>query len=164
MLFRSAEREVVDAIESTTGRPAMTTAGAILGALQALRVKRLVMVSPYPQVINDDEKAFLEEAGVEVLTERAFNLPSKEWATTPPAFWQTAVRDNAHADADAYFMSCTNIQSIHAIASVESVMGRPAITSNQAALWHALRLLGRSDVIPGLGRLLGLTLAPAVVT
>ena len=30
---------------------------------------------------------------------------------------------------------------------------RPVITSNQAALWCALRTLGLSDMIPGLGAL-----------
>ncbi|MEK7215537.1 MAG: hypothetical protein AAB289_08080 [Chloroflexota bacterium] len=158
----AAERQVVEAIEQATGIPATTTASAVLAALEALNVRRLVMVSPYPQYINDDEKAFLEEAGLSVLCERALNLPSREWATTPPEFWVSALEENAETTTDLYFMSCTNIRSIDAVDAAEARLGRPALSSNQATLWHCLRLLGRDDVVPGLGRLFRLGLTPAV--
>jgi hypothetical protein len=35
----------------------------------------------------------------------------------------------------------------------EQRLGRPAVTSNQAIFWHALRLLGQDDRIAGLGQL-----------
>ncbi len=157
----AAERQVVQAIEQATGLPATTTASAVLAALRALNVRRLVMVSPYPQRINDDEKAFLEEAGVSVLRERALNLPPREWAVTPPGFWVSALEENVDTTADLYFMSCTNILSIDAVEAAEAKLGRPALSSNQATLWHCLRLLGRDDAVPGLGRLFSLAPAPA---
>lgn len=149
----AAERQVVEAITTATGVPATTTASAVLDALAALRTRRLVLVSPYPQYINDEEKAFLEEAGVSVLRERAFDLPSREWATTPPSFWVSALQGHADPSADLYFMSCTNITSIDAVAPAEAALQRPALSSNQATLWHALRRMGRDDRIPGLGQL-----------
>ena len=45
------------------------------------------------------------------------------------------------------------------IAALEAELGRPVVTSNQAALWCALRTAGIADAIPGLGRLLQMDLA-----
>jgi len=56
-------------------------------------------------------------------------------------------------DADAYFVSCANIRSIDVIEALEDQLNRPVITSNQAALWSALRLAGLNDNISALGRL-----------
>ena len=56
-------------------------------------------------------------------------------------------------DADAYFISCANIHSIDVIDALEDELDRPVITSNQAALWSALRLASLNDNISALGRL-----------
>ena len=39
------------------------------------------------------------------------------------------------------------------IEALEATLGKPVITSTQATLWHALRLAGIKDDIPGAGRL-----------
>jgi maleate cis-trans isomerase len=53
--------------------------------------------------------------------------------------WPLSLRNDA---ADAYFISCANIQSIDVIEDLERVLNKPVVTSNQAALWCALRTLG----------------------
>ena len=40
------------------------------------------------------------------------------------------------------------------VAAWEREFGKPVITTNQAALWAMLRVMGVSDPCPGLGRLL----------
>ena len=62
----------------------------------------------------------------------------------------------AHRDptADAYFLSCAQTRTAEVIEVLEHDLGRPVITSNQAALWHCLRESGLHDCIPGFGRLL----------
>jgi len=52
--------------------------------------------------------------------------------------------------ADAYFISCANIQSMDVIDELETKLGKPVVTSNQAALWAALRALGISAPGPGM--------------
>ena len=56
--------------------------------------------------------------------------------------------------ADAYFLSCANIQSIDVIEQLERDLGKPVVTSNQAALWCSLRTAGIRDDVSGLGALL----------
>jgi len=160
---RAAEQRLVGEIGRVTGRPAASTATAIVTAFRALGVGNVVLVSPYPQFINDLERQFLTESDVAVLTDRALDLPIPEGmcGATPDVWVETTVAE-ARPDADAYFVSCTNIQSVDAIAEIEARLGKPAVTSNQAALWYALRRCGIKDDVPALGRLFRLDLPQAV--
>ena len=57
-------------------------------------------------------------------------------------------------DADAIFISCGALRTLDVIQAVEDAVGKPAICSNQAMLWHCLRLAGIDDRISGFGRLM----------
>ena len=141
-------------IASASGRPAIATSDALLAAFAVLGAKRVVMLSPYPQALNDREVAFLERHGIAVLRELGLDLPVTEHADVPPEEWYRQVVGLAHPEADAYFLGCTNIRAVPAIDSIERTLGRPVVTSNQAIVWHALRSNGMRDPIPGFGRLL----------
>jgi maleate isomerase len=56
--------------------------------------------------------------------------------------------------ADGIFVSCGNLRSFEAIEPLETDTGLPVVTSNQAGLWQALRLVGVNEHLPNLGRLL----------
>ncbi len=160
---RAAERWVVDAIQDATGRRATTTASALLAAFEALGARRLVLLSPYNQATNDHEIAFLAEAGIEVLRDRAMDLSAAEgYDAAPPSYWRDLALAEADSRADACFLSCTNIQAMEAIEELETRLDRPVVTSNQATLWYALRLCGLADALPGLGRLTRLDLPAGV--
>lgn len=159
----AAERTIVDAIAKGTGAPAISTATAVLEAFRALGAKRVVLVSPYRQSTNDHERAFLAEAGVEVLRDRALDLPRSDgYINEPPETWVRVTQEEADPRADAYFLSCTNIHSLDVIEDLESRLGKPVVASNQATLWHCLRLLGRDVVVPTLGRLFKINVPAAV--
>jgi maleate isomerase len=56
--------------------------------------------------------------------------------------------------ADALLCSSTAWRSVEAIAAIEARTGKPAVSSNQATIWTALRALGITRPITGFGRLL----------
>jgi maleate isomerase len=147
--------DVVARIERSTGIKTTATSEALLAALAVLGAKRIVMVSPYKQHINDSEVAFFAQHGVEVLAEKGLALPDAETmsAVTPDQWFEETVA-LARPEADAYFLSCTNIRAVPAIERLEQRLGAPVISSNQAMFWHCLRKSGLDDVIPGCGRLL----------
>jgi maleate isomerase len=39
-------------------------------------------------------------------------------------------------EAQAIFLSCTNLRTLHAIAPIEAATGLPVFSSNQALAWH----------------------------
>ena len=56
-------------------------------------------------------------------------------------------------DAEAVFVSCGALRSVEVIDEIEAVVDKPVVTSNQAMLWHCLRLAGIDDRLDGMGRL-----------
>lgn len=156
-----AERRVVDLIQDATGRQACTTATAVLAAFQALGARRLVLVSPYTQETNQHELAFLAEADLEVLRDRALALGGSDaYIAAPPALWLRVTEEERDPRAEAYFLSCTNIHSLEVVPELEARLDRPVVASNQATLWYCLRALGLPDHVPGLGQLFEHSLPP----
>jgi maleate cis-trans isomerase len=159
----AAEREVVRAIAEETNRPATSTASALLVAFGALGVRRLVLVSPYHQQTNNHEIAFLAEAGLEVVRDRALGLPGSDgYVNAPASVFLEATMEAADPWAEAYFLSCTNIRSPEVVQELEACLDRPVVTSNQATLWYCLRTCGVDDDVPSLGRLFQLGLPVGV--
>jgi len=151
----AGEARVLEIVQNASGCPAITTGRAILEALDQLRIKRPVLISPYVSETNQHETRFLREAGVDVVHDLGLGLPSggDEYAAVTPERWNAIVLENRRAEADGYFLSCTNTTMIEVIEDLEGSLGKPVVTSNQAALWAALRRLEIARPIVGLGRL-----------
>ena len=150
----AGEAELAAALRQAGAAQVTTTANAIRGALDALRARRIVLLTPYSAHTTAEEAAFLHAAGYDVVAARGLALQgSDEYCATPAQFWRDRALEAARPDADAYLISCANISVFPVIATIEQQLGRPVVTSNQAVLWHALTLIGGSDARHGPGRL-----------
>lgn len=150
----AGERRIVAALERAAGCPVLTAGQAVSAALERLGLERLVLVSPYVKKTNEDEIRYLREAGFRVVHDVAVGLGGgREYIAVTPERWKEIVRENRRPEADGYFLSCTNTTMIETIADLERELGRPVVTSNQAALWAALARIERLHPIPALGRL-----------
>ena len=76
-------------------------------------------------------------------------LTSDIW-TVPYDVTAGLVRDTDTADAQAVFISCTNLPTYDVIATLEHELGKPVLTANQVTIWSALQIIGRKAV--GLGQ------------
>jgi len=154
----AGEARVLEIVQTASGCPALTTGRALLEALDQLRIKRPVLISPYVAETNRHEIRFLREAGVDVVHDLGLGLRSgDEYVSVTPERWKAIVLENRRAEADGYFLSCTNTTMIEVIEDLETSLEKPVVTSNQAALWAALRRLEINRPIAGLGRLFRLT-------
>jgi maleate isomerase len=147
------EAAIVETIEQASGCPTISTAQAITRAFDRVGIKKLVLVSPYVKATNEQEIKYLSEAGYTVLHERGLGLESDAYASVTPEEWKKVVKENTRADADGYFLSCTNTRMIEAIEDLENDLGKPVVNSNQATIWACLKKLGLKSSVPGLGRL-----------
>ena len=149
------DKRVVTEIEKVTKRPALSTASALNAAFAALDARRLVFISETKQVDHDKKLAYLREAGFDIVADKAASLAGTDtYCTTPPAFWYDLAMALRNNSTDAYFISCSNIQSIDVIEDLERDLSKPVVTSNQAAIWCSLRAAGIRDEVRGLGALL----------
>jgi maleate isomerase len=148
------DKHVVREIAKAAGRPAISTASAVNAALAAFNAKRLVFISETKQKGHDEKLKYMREAGYDIVADRAAALENTDaYCTTPPRFWYDMALALKDDRAEAYFLSCANIHSIDVIEDLESALQRPVVTSNQAALWCALRTIGFAEIVPGLGSL-----------
>lgn len=153
-----ADQAITAMIARETGTPSISTGQAVIEALLALRINRLVLISPYVQATNDHERAYLSDLDFEVLHDVALGLSGgNQYITVPPERWVAITREAAREAADGYFLSCTNTTQIGAIAPLEAALGKPVVNSNQATLWACCwRLSGKLGAMPShpaLGRL-----------
>lgn len=156
------DKMVVREIAKAAKRPAISTATAVNAALAALAAKRLVFISETKPKAHEEKLKYMREAGYDIIADRAASLENTDaYCMTPPRFWYDLALALKDDRAQAYFISCANIHVIDVIEDLERVLQRPAITSNQAALWCALRTIGLADVVPSLGSLFRRDIAKA---
>jgi maleate isomerase len=120
---------------------AVTTSSALLEALEHLNLSRIAVATPYVPSLTARLHMFLDEAGVEVLSGRELGLGERIWRVTGPTVHDLAVASD-HPDAEAVFISCTNLATYDVIAPLEATLGKPVLTANQVSMWAAMRAAG----------------------
>jgi maleate isomerase len=150
------EGRILDIVKDATGIEAVATSRLVLEALQALGLRKLVLLSPYKS--NKAVIDYLTATGFAVVHDVALACKPLDFAKVTPREWAELARDNDRPDADGIFLSCTNTTQIEAIAEIEHTLGKPVVNSNQAVLWGCVRrlraALGPLPPMPQLGRLM----------
>jgi maleate cis-trans isomerase len=152
---QTGEQRILDLVEKASGRRALTTGLAIKEALAELKLRKLVLISPYLKATNEHEIQFLGEAGYEVVHDLGLGLNGggDEYLRIAPDEWTRLTVEHQRAEADGYFLSCTATSMIDSIEDIERKLDKPVVNSNQAVLWAALRRLDVTAPVAGLGRL-----------
>ncbi|MEM2793988.1 MAG: aspartate/glutamate racemase family protein, partial [Candidatus Methanomethylicia archaeon] len=142
-------------LESISRLPVVATATAVVEALRELKIKKIIVATPYIDSLNVKEKEFLEGRGFKVINIKGLNIRrNTEIGRQNPITAYKLVREIFTQEAEGIFVSCTNFRTIEVIELVEKDFGRPVVTSNQATMWATLRKLGIHESITGYGKLL----------
>ena len=149
------DREVVARIEKAAGKPATTTSTALLRALRFLDAKRIVLGSAYDDKVNAIAQGFLEANGFKVVAARGLGMVDNlaVGRLGPESAYELA-RGADRADADAMVLACTNWRTMDRIEQLERELGKPVVSTTQASVWDALRMVGYRREVPGYGQLL----------
>lgn len=149
------EAEVAARVGASRPRARVTTPiGAAFAAFRALGARRLAVLTPYRDDVNQRVRAYVEGAGFEV---PAFATFLEEEDDRAARITEGSIRDAAiglgrRDDVDTIFVSCTSLRVAGIVAEVEAATGKPVTSSNHAMAWHALRLAGIADPLPRWGR------------
>ena len=136
------------------GVPVTNPIAAATAALQAFEAKRISVLTPYPVDVNAAVLASFEGEGVDILNIDGFGMDDDiEMTGLPLAAIAEAAVQVCDPGADALFISCTAIRAASIADEVEKKLGKPVITSNQALVWHALRLMNNTSTVSGFGQL-----------
>jgi maleate isomerase len=150
------EGRILDIVQNATGIEALVTSRLVLEALQALGLRRLLLLSPYKS--NQAVIDYLSATGFTVVHDVALGLKALEFAAVTPPEWAQLARRHDRAEADGIFLSCTNTTQVEAIEDIERALDKPVVNSNQAVLWGCIKRLKSAlaplPAMPRLGRLM----------
>jgi maleate isomerase len=150
------EDKVAERIRAARPGIAVTTpiTGA-LAAMGALGARRIALLTPYIDRINQMMRGYIEERGVGVPVMGSFNNENDNEVAciAPDSLRDAAVELAQEKSVDAVFVACTSLRLAAVVEEIEQRSGKPALSSNHAMAWHALRLAGYREPVPGFGRL-----------
>ncbi|KUH33200.1 maleate cis-trans isomerase [Thermococcus celericrescens] len=148
------EKEIEANVEEEVNVPVVSTSTAVVEALRILDAQAVLVITPYTDEINAREREFLEANDFEVLDIRGLGIEDNtQIGKLEPHEAYRLAKASFMDEADAIFISCTNLRTFEIIEVLEEDLGVPVVTSNQASLWLALRQMDVMERIPGLGKL-----------
>ncbi|MFH1757584.1 MAG: maleate cis-trans isomerase [Pseudomonadota bacterium] len=160
------DQKLIKKISGQTKIKAITTSTAVIEALKLLKVTKVAVATPYTEEVNEKEREFIEAHGIRVTRIKGlgYSKPVKLYplASNPvsgmgllnPSVAYKLAQDVDSREAEGIFISCTNFRTIEIIEALEKNVGKPVVTSNQASMSMALRVMGIREKITGFGVLL----------
>jgi arylmalonate decarboxylase len=147
---------VTKRMSAGAGVPAITSAQAVGRAVRALGARRIAIVSPYSDAVNERAaRYFKTRFGLDTVALEGFR------ATDAYAIGQLGPQHAREAFAridrpeiEAFIVPGGNFPTMASVAAWERELKKPVVTTNQASFWAMLLAFKSSDRLPGFGRLL----------
>jgi maleate isomerase len=141
--------------EAWPDKPCTTPITAALAGLRALGARRIALLTPYIDEINQTMRRYIGARDITVTAMGSFNNGNdNEVARISAASLEAAIIElGSQNSVDAVFIACTSLRVAALIERAEARLGKPVTSSNHAMAWHALRLAGYDEPVAGFGRL-----------
>lgn len=139
------DRKIISKIRENSNAPASTTSTAVIEAFTTMGIKKVAVVTPYEDWVNDLEKKFFEESGMQVLHIQGLGMRGLDVCEFHPEELYRFAKAQDREGADALFLSCMGLRTLEILSTLEKDLGKPILSSNQVTLWKLFRLCG----IPG---------------
>lgn len=125
-------------ISGLTGKPVVTTASSMTAVLEHVGARRVALVTPYLDQVNERLKAFVEASGIRVELLATFRAQTvDELAAITPAQIVALARAVMRPDCDAMFIACSQLPTHAILDDLEREFGRPVWSSIRATAWAA---------------------------
>jgi maleate isomerase len=141
-----ADRELCDRMAAQTGTEVISTILSVRGALAGRGARRIGVITPYVDALNEKIRESIEADGIEVAAIEGLGI-TENFAIAevePEEIVAFARRTFEGLSIDLVFASCTNFRAVEALSGLEDAVGVPAISSNQAVLEAVLGRFGMS--------------------
>ena len=136
----AGDAELAAQLSEVTSLPVITTARAMVSALQHDKAHRIAVVTPYSDMINTQLTAFLASGDISVVRLNSFRAPN---VAALGRITAEEVRDLARAtigrDCDALFIGCSQLPTHAILPDLEAEFARPAWSSIRATAWEMIR-------------------------
>ncbi len=131
-----------------------TPSTAACNALNKLNIKKVAILTPYTKKINDDVVDFFKKENFTVTANSYFDISiDNEIAKIDPDYLFDVILNMDLGDAEAIFLSCTNLPALSIIDKLEKKLNKIVLCSNQVLIWDTLESIGKNKSIKGFGKL-----------
>nr|WP_157714597.1 aspartate/glutamate racemase family protein [Pseudomonas sp. PB120] len=144
----------------TTGLDSVTTIEAVVAGCRAQNMRRIGLLTPYPEEVIEVEREYFAGLGIEVIS--ALGRPCTtpvEQGSLPAQTWLDLAQGFRGMALDGVLISCAGIQVAEVLATIEAQLELPVVSSNQALVWMCLQRLRIEREVRGFGSLFTKTLA-----
>ncbi|MBI4329815.1 MAG: hypothetical protein HY673_00870 [Chloroflexi bacterium] len=150
------DKEIIRRVEEVARVRVTTDPTASVAALQALDLKKVVMVSPMAHEVDRRTKVFFEDSGFEIIHVKSLNLiNNKDIHLLPRSTAYTVARQafKEAPQAQGIYMACGAWCPPWVIDRLERDLGVPVLHSRQVVTWAGLKSLHVKERVKGWGRL-----------
>lgn len=136
------DAEIQHKLAAITGKPVVTTASAMIAVLKHIGARRIAVVTPYLDLVNERLRNYLQQSGIAVTRLESFRAETTdELAAITPQQITALARETMTPDADAMFIACSQLPTRDILENLERGFGKPVWSSIKATAWHAQRVL-----------------------
>ena len=133
--------EFLKRFQTAAGAPSESANSALMKLAAHRKLRRLAVLSPYPQWLLDPLAKFVTDWGFQVANIVTLGLePIEINSLEPEASYQFAKQVDV-SDADGVIILATNFRTLEVLGKLEKELDKPVMSSNQALMWIARRML-----------------------
>ncbi|TBR57433.1 arylmalonate decarboxylase [Westiellopsis prolifica IICB1] len=142
-------------LEDYAGIKVASAASACQAALEAFKVNKIGVITPYQPVADERICRFFNDIGVEVVRLKGLRCPTAiAIAEVSEDVLRNHLQELDGDDIDGIVQMGTNLSMIRLADQAERWLKKPVIAVNAATWWYALRNNDIQDRVYGCGRLL----------
>ena len=131
-----------------------TPSTAATNALKKMNVSKVSIFTPYSKKLNDEVVDYFKKENFIVTSNSYFDiLNDADIAKIDPDYLYDVISKMNLGDAEAVFLSCTNLPALSILDKLEKKLNKIVLSSNQVLIWDTLKSIGKNNSIKGFGKL-----------
>ena len=131
-----------------------TPSTAATNALKKMNVSKVSIFTPYSKKLNDEVVDYFKKENFIVTSNSYFDiLNDADIAKIDPDYLYDVISKMNLGDAEAVFLSCTNLPALSILDKLEKKLNKIVLSSNQVLIWDTLQSVGKNNSIKGFGKL-----------
>jgi hypothetical protein len=144
-----------EALKATIAVPFTTALHACVTALGVFDAKRVLLLTPFDERLNQLIREHLNQRGVDAVAPHPFEDLAVPKRMDPDEVFELTKKSLSATDpVDAIYFQGAVLDPIKVLEKIERELGMMVIASNPAMLWYVLSKLGLSYPMSGYGRLM----------
>jgi len=131
-----------------------TPSTAAINALKKMNIRKVSIFTPYSKKLNDEVVDYFKKENFTVTSNSYFDISiDGDIAKIDPEYLYDVILNMDLGDAEAIFLSCTNLPALNIIDKLEKKLNKVILSSNQVLIWDALQSIGKKTPVEGFGKL-----------